>query len=72
MFSIGELEIAVAKLKDSNCKLATLKAERDATKGAFFPVLNLGSKHIGGDKVRDKQKDLQEMESAVKELLVSF
>ncbi|KAH8516624.1 hypothetical protein H0E87_004827 [Populus deltoides] len=65
----GELEIAVAELKDSNCKLATLKAERDATKGAFFPVLNLGSKHIGGDKVRDKQKDLQEMESAVKELL---
>ncbi|KAF9687687.1 hypothetical protein SADUNF_Sadunf02G0119000 [Salix dunnii] len=65
----GELEIAVAELKDSNCKLATLKAERDATKGAFFPVLNLGSKHIGGDKVRDKQKDLQEMESAVEELL---
>ncbi|KAG6784625.1 hypothetical protein POTOM_010323 [Populus tomentosa] len=65
----GELEIAVAELKHSNCKLATLKAERDATKGAFFPVINLGSKHIGGDKVRDKQKDLQEMESAVKELL---
>ncbi|KAB5569032.1 hypothetical protein DKX38_002825 [Salix brachista] len=65
----GELEIAVAELKDSNCKLATLKAERDATKGSFFPILNLGSKHIGGDKVRDKQKDLQETESAVKELL---
>ncbi|KAJ6335053.1 hypothetical protein OIU78_011814, partial [Salix suchowensis] len=65
----GELEIAVAELQDSNCKLATLKAERDATKGSFFPILNLGSKHIGGDKVRDKQKDLQETESAVKELL---
>ncbi|CAK7347813.1 unnamed protein product [Dovyalis caffra] len=65
----GELETAVAELEDSNCKLASLKAERDATKGAFFPVLNLGSKHVAGDKVRDKQKDLQEMESAVKELL---
>ncbi|KAJ6391015.1 hypothetical protein OIU77_025091 [Salix suchowensis] len=65
----GELEIAVAELQDSNCKLETLKAERDATKGSFFPILNLGSKHIGGDKVRDKQKDLQETESAVKELL---
>jgi E3 ubiquitin-protein ligase BRE1 len=51
--------------------LATLKAERNATKGAFFPVLNLGSKHAAGDQVRDKQKDLLEMESAVKELLVS-
>ncbi|KAJ6320614.1 hypothetical protein OIU76_006038 [Salix suchowensis] len=65
----GELETTVAELNDSNCKLATLKAERNATKGAFFPVLNLGSKHAAGDKVRDKQKDLQEMESAVKELL---
>ncbi|KAG6749309.1 hypothetical protein POTOM_046353 [Populus tomentosa] len=65
----GELETTVAELYDSNCKLATLKAERNATKGAFFPVLNLGSKHAAGDQVRDKQKDLQEMESAVRELL---
>uniref|UniRef100_A0A6N2MUG0 E3 ubiquitin protein ligase n=1 Tax=Salix viminalis TaxID=40686 RepID=A0A6N2MUG0_SALVM len=65
----GELETTVAELNDSNCKLATLKAERNATKGAFFPVLNMGSKHAAGDKVKDKQKDLQEMESAVKELL---
>ncbi|KAJ6675598.1 RING FINGER PROTEIN-RELATED [Salix viminalis] len=65
----GELETTVAELNDSNCKLATLKAERNATKGAFFPVLNMGSKHAAGDKVKDKQKDLQEMESTVKELL---
>ncbi|KAI9381959.1 hypothetical protein POPTR_014G055800v4 [Populus trichocarpa] len=65
----GELETTVAELNDSNCKLATLKAERNATKGAFFPVLNMGSKHAAGDQVRDKQKDLLEMESAVKELL---
>lgn len=65
----GELESAVAELRDSNSKLATLRAERDATKGAFFPVLNLGNKHIGGDKVNDKQKDVKEMESTLKQLL---
>ncbi|XVF73484.1 hypothetical protein PTKIN_Ptkin12aG0204800 [Pterospermum kingtungense] len=65
----GELEKTVSELQESNCQLAALKAERDATKGAFFPVLNQGSKHIAGDKVKDKQRDLQEMESALKELL---
>ncbi|XVE74077.1 hypothetical protein DITRI_Ditri11bG0170000 [Diplodiscus trichospermus] len=64
----GELENAVSELQESNCKLAALKAERDATKGAFFPVLNLGNKHVSGDKVKDKHH-LQEMESALKELL---
>ncbi|KAL4351665.1 hypothetical protein GQ457_06G033050 [Hibiscus cannabinus] len=64
-----ELESAVAELQESNCQLATLKAERDATKGAFFPVLNLSGKHVAGDKVKDKHRDLQEMESALKTLL---
>ncbi|OMP00714.1 Zinc finger, RING-type [Corchorus olitorius] len=65
----GELESAVAELQESNCKLASLKTESDATKGAFFSVLNLSSKHVVGDKVKDKQRDLQEMESTLKELL---
>ncbi|XP_021279613.1 E3 ubiquitin-protein ligase BRE1-like 1 isoform X1 [Herrania umbratica] len=65
----GELESAVAELQESNCKLATLRVEKDATKGAFFPVLNLGSKHVTGDKVKDKQRALQEMESTLKEML---
>ncbi|TYH99763.1 hypothetical protein ES332_A11G088900v1 [Gossypium tomentosum] len=65
----GELEIAVAELQVSNCKLATLKAERDATKGAFFPVLNIWGKPVAGDKFKDKHRDLQEMESALKKLL---
>ncbi|KAK8630388.1 hypothetical protein V6N13_079184 [Hibiscus sabdariffa] len=65
----GELESAVAELQESNCKLAALKAERDATNGAFFPVLKLGSKHVSGDKVKDKNRDLHEMESTLKELL---
>ncbi|XP_044493657.1 E3 ubiquitin-protein ligase BRE1-like 1 isoform X3 [Mangifera indica] len=63
----GELESVVTELEKSNCKLATLKAERDATKGAFFPVLNLGNK-LPGDKVRDEERDVQDMESALKEL----
>ncbi|XVF03892.1 hypothetical protein REPUB_Repub05bG0032400 [Reevesia pubescens] len=50
-------------------KLATLKAEKYATKGPFFPVLDLGSKHVTGDKVKGKHRDLHEMESALKELL---
>ena len=71
-FFEGELESTVAELEESNCKLVTLKAERDAAKGAFFPVLNLGSKHVAGDKARDKQKDLHDMETTLKELLVNF
>lgn len=69
---IGELESAIAELEESNHKLATLKAERDSAKGAVLPVLNVGSTHIPSDKLRDKQKDLQDMESTLKELLVLF
>ncbi|TKY66301.1 E3 ubiquitin-protein ligase BRE 1 [Spatholobus suberectus] len=65
----GELASTVAELEESNHKLATLKAERDAAKGAVLPVLNVGSTHIPSDKIRDKQKDLQDMEFTLKELL---
>ncbi|XP_020203564.1 E3 ubiquitin-protein ligase BRE1-like 1 [Cajanus cajan] len=65
----GELASTVEELEESNHKLATLKAERDAAKGAVLPVLNVGSTHIPNDKIRDKQKDLQDMESTLKELL---
>ncbi|KAJ7950849.1 E3 ubiquitin protein ligase [Quillaja saponaria] len=64
----GELENTVTELEESNCKLAAMKTERDASKGAVFPVLNLGSKHVQSDRVRDKQKDLQDMETSLKEL----
>ncbi|KAJ7962070.1 E3 ubiquitin protein ligase [Quillaja saponaria] len=64
----GDLENIVAELEESNSKLAALKIERDASKGAVFPVLNLGSNHVQSDRVRDKQKDLQDMESSLKEL----
>ncbi|XP_054781371.1 E3 ubiquitin-protein ligase BRE1-like 1 isoform X2 [Prosopis cineraria] len=65
----GELANTVAELEESNHKLATLKAERDAAKGAVFPVLNVGTKHAASDKIKDKQKDLQDMESSLKEIL---
>lgn len=65
----GELESAVKELEECNCKLAALRAERDVTKGAFFPVLNLGNKHVAGDRVRDEQRDLRDMESVHKELM---
>ncbi|KAF7844930.1 E3 ubiquitin-protein ligase BRE1-like 1 isoform X1 [Senna tora] len=65
----GELESTLAELEASNHKLETLRAERDAAKGAVFPVLNVGTKHVASDKIRDKQKDLQDLESSLKELL---
>ncbi|KAM3238484.1 E3 ubiquitin-protein ligase BRE1-like 1 [Capsicum annuum] len=65
----GELEKTVAHLDESNRKLAILKAEKDAAKGVLFPVLNLGNKHSANDKARDKQRDMQDMESTLKEYL---
>ncbi|XP_058104401.1 E3 ubiquitin-protein ligase BRE1-like 1 isoform X3 [Magnolia sinica] len=65
----GELENTTAELEESNCKLTNLKAQKDASQGAFFPVLNLGNKYAEGDKVRDKRKELQDMESALKQSL---
>ncbi|XP_043715889.1 E3 ubiquitin-protein ligase BRE1-like 1 isoform X2 [Telopea speciosissima] len=64
----GELECTFAELGESNSKLATLKAQRDAAQSAFFPVLNVGGRHVAGDKARDRQRDLQDMEATLKEL----
>ncbi|KAH9733321.1 E3 ubiquitin-protein ligase BRE1-like 1 [Citrus sinensis] len=58
-----------AKDKAKLNRLKALRAERDVTKGAFFPVLNLGNKHVAGDRVRDEQRDLRDMESVHKELM---
>lgn len=69
---LGELESTVAELEESNQKLATLKVEKDTAKGAVLPVLAVGNTLIPNDKIKDKQKDLQDMESTLKDLLVSF
>lgn len=68
----GEFEKTIAHLDESNRKLAILKAEKDAAKGVLFPVLNLGNKHSANDKARDKQRDMQDMESTLKEYLVIY
>ncbi|XP_068634247.1 E3 ubiquitin-protein ligase BRE1-like 1 [Aristolochia californica] len=65
----GELESTIAELEESNHKLATLKAQKDAPRGSYFPILNLGSKFVAAKKARDKEKDLQDLESSLKELL---
>lgn len=69
-FFEDELEATLTELEENNCNLASLKAQRDAAKGAFFPVLNLRNKQGAGDRVRDKQKDLHDMKSSLKELMV--
>ncbi|KAM7276194.1 hypothetical protein ACFE04_018060 [Oxalis oulophora] len=62
----GELESTVEELEV--CKLTTLRAEKETTKGAFFPVLNLSSKNIASDRIKDKQKDLHDMQSTFRVL----
>ncbi|CAN6477956.1 unnamed protein product [Victoria cruziana] len=63
----GELESTISELEESKRKLALLKAQRDSAQGAFFPVLNIGTKHASAEKIKDKPRDLHDMESAVKE-----
>ncbi|CAO2834803.1 unnamed protein product [Amaranthus hypochondriacus] len=66
----GELERTIRELEESNHKLSALKDEKDATKGSFFPVLNMGNKLTANDRVADKQKeqkDLQDLEATLKE-----
>ncbi|OIW01083.1 hypothetical protein TanjilG_25191 [Lupinus angustifolius] len=65
----GELESTVAELEESNHRLATLEEEGEGAKGAVLPVLSVGSTQVAGVKARDKQKDLHDMESNLKELL---
>ncbi|XP_020882677.1 E3 ubiquitin-protein ligase BRE1-like 1 isoform X1 [Arabidopsis lyrata subsp. lyrata] len=66
----GELEDEVVELQQCNGDLSALRAERDATAGAFFPVLSLGNKLATSDRERDKQRDLHDMETVLKELTV--
>ncbi|XP_051144585.1 E3 ubiquitin-protein ligase BRE1-like 1 [Andrographis paniculata] len=62
----GELESTIFELEETNRNLAILRAERDIAKGS---LLNRGNKLVANDRTRDKQGDLQNMESTLKELL---
>ncbi|KAF9615523.1 hypothetical protein IFM89_024150 [Coptis chinensis] len=65
----GELESTILELAENNHNLAALKAQRDAAKGASFSVFSVGSNRVSADKGRDRQKDLQELESELKDLM---
>lgn len=70
-----ELASTVAELEESNYKLAVLKAQRDTTHGTpiLFPTLgNKSAPGCPGDSVRDKQKELQNLEASHKEFTVHF
>ncbi|XP_044977659.1 E3 ubiquitin-protein ligase BRE1-like 1 isoform X2 [Hordeum vulgare subsp. vulgare] len=62
-----EFASAVAELEESNHKLAVLKAQ-DHTHGTSILFPNLGNKSLPEDNVRDKQKELQDLEACHKEL----
>ncbi|XP_062231919.1 E3 ubiquitin-protein ligase BRE1-like 1 isoform X2 [Phragmites australis] len=59
---------AVAKLEEIKHKLAALKAQGDSKQGTPILVPTLGNKNATGDKVRDKQRELQDLEATHKEL----
>ncbi|XP_022863394.1 E3 ubiquitin-protein ligase BRE1-like 1 isoform X2 [Olea europaea var. sylvestris] len=65
----GELENSISELEESNRNLAILKVERDLAKGASFPILNRRNKHVTSDDTSNKQDDLLQMESILKDLL---
>lgn len=61
----------MAELEDTNKKVAPLKAEHDATKGSSFPPFNFGNKNHFSEKVKDKQRDLRDVESILRDLQVT-
>ncbi|EEC77758.1 hypothetical protein OsI_16895 [Oryza sativa Indica Group] len=63
-----ELASAASELEETNYKLAALKAQRDNTQGARIPYPTLGNKSMPEDKVRDKQREMQDLEATHKEL----
>ncbi|KAJ6835519.1 E3 ubiquitin-protein ligase BRE1-like 1 [Iris pallida] len=63
-----DLSETIAELEESKCKLATLKAQKDTAQGTPFLFPTLGDKQAGADKVRDRQKELQDLESTLEEM----
>ncbi|KAG8065622.1 hypothetical protein GUJ93_ZPchr0004g38501 [Zizania palustris] len=64
-----ELASTASELDETNYKLTALKAQRDNSQGTpvLFPAF--GNKNIAEDKVRDKQRELQDLEATHKELM---
>lgn len=64
----GELASTISEFEDISCKVANLKSQKDAVPGAPFFFPTSGNKQAGGDKLKDKQKELQDLESTLKDL----
>ncbi|KAG2607717.1 E3 ubiquitin-protein ligase BRE1-like 1 isoform X1 [Panicum virgatum] len=64
-----ELTRAVAKLEETKHKLAALKVQGDNKQGTPILVPTLGNKNATAEKVRDKQRELQDLEATHKELM---
>ncbi|KAJ1702966.1 hypothetical protein LUZ63_002745 [Rhynchospora breviuscula] len=62
-----EFACIITELEETNTRLAALKAEGDVSQSAplLFPVL--GNKCKNGDDLRDKQKELQNLEATYRE-----
>jgi E3 ubiquitin-protein ligase BRE1 len=65
-----ELTSVVAKLEETKHKLAALKAQGDNKQGTPILVPTVGNKNATAGKVRDKQRELQDLEATHKELMV--
>lgn len=65
------MERTTIELKESNRDLSVLKSHRDSGHGTPFFVPTLGSNCTSGNGGRDRDKELQELESAHKQMLVS-
>ncbi|THU73259.1 hypothetical protein C4D60_Mb04t20910 [Musa balbisiana] len=63
-----ELANTVSELEESNRRLTVLKSQKDTAQSPRFLFQTLGNKPVGADKVKDVQKDMQDMEFYLKEL----
>lgn len=66
----GELASTMSELEESNSKLASLKAQKDGSKVAPILKSKLGNKQSGVDMTRYEQKEIQDMESSLKEFKI--
>ncbi|XP_042393673.1 E3 ubiquitin-protein ligase BRE1-like 1 isoform X2 [Zingiber officinale] len=64
-----ELASTVAELEENNCRISKLKLHKGTTQSSYFLFPNFGNKQVAGDKVKDAEKDMQHMESSLKELM---
>lgn len=72
IFCEEELANTVSELEESNRRLTVLKSQKDTAQTPRFLFQTLGNKPVGADKVKDVQKDMQDMEFYLKELMVDI